>query len=70
MGIIEFENTNEYSARIKVIGVGGAHISLDLLSQIVEEGFKCVDQGQVKKNLEWMPIHGIAYDPNLHVLAE
>lgn len=54
----------------KVIGVGGAHISLDLLSQIVEEGFECVDRGQVKKDLEWMPIQGIGYDPNLHVLAE
>lgn len=54
----------------KVIGVGGMPITLDLISQIVEEGLETLKQDRVEKELEWIPIKGIAYDPTLHVLAE
>ncbi|MBW2093047.1 MAG: hypothetical protein JRI34_13105, partial [Deltaproteobacteria bacterium] len=54
----------------KVIGVGGMPVTLDLISQIVEEGFNTLERGQVEKELEWFPIKGLDYDPTIHVLAE
>jgi pyruvate/2-oxoacid:ferredoxin oxidoreductase alpha subunit len=54
----------------KVIGVGGMPITLELISQIVEEGFETIERGQAAKELEWLPIRGIEYDPTRHVLGE
>jgi pyruvate/2-oxoacid:ferredoxin oxidoreductase alpha subunit len=54
----------------KVIGVGGMPITLEFISSIIEEGFETVERGQVEKSLEWLPIHGLDYDPTRHVLAE
>jgi len=54
----------------KVIGVGGMPITLELISQIVEEGFETIERGEAAKELEWLPIRGIDYDPTRHVLGE
>jgi pyruvate ferredoxin oxidoreductase alpha subunit len=54
----------------KVIGVGGMPITLELISQIVEEGLDTIERGQAAKELEWLPIQGIDYDPTRHVLGE
>jgi pyruvate ferredoxin oxidoreductase alpha subunit len=54
----------------RIIGVGGMPITLELITEIVEEGLEAVARGRVEKELEWMPIYGIEYDPTRHVLAE
>jgi hypothetical protein len=54
----------------KILGIGGAAISLDLLSQIIEEGIATVNAGKVEKKMEWLPLSGFKYDATQHVMAE
>ncbi|MCP4753784.1 MAG: hypothetical protein GY866_23110 [Proteobacteria bacterium] len=62
----------------KTIGVGGAPITLDLITTIIEEGFEAIEQGKVEKEMEWIleegmtvkNFLGVDYDPSRHTLAE
>ncbi len=54
----------------KILGIGGAAISLELLSKVIEEGIATVNSGVVEKKLEWLPLMGFVYDPTQHVMAE
>ncbi len=54
----------------KILGIGGAAISLDLLSKIIGEGIETVNSGKIEKKLEWLPLIGFRYNPTRHVMAE
>lgn len=54
----------------KVIGVGGAPITLDLVSRIIEEGIHTLDSGKVKQDIEWLPLFNLKFDPTRHVIGE
>ncbi len=62
----------------KTIGVGGAPITLDLITRIIEEGFENIKRGMVEKEMEWIfqegmtvkNFLGVDYDPSRHALGE
>ena len=54
----------------KVMGIGGTAISLDHIGQAVEEGLAALQDGFVKKELEWFPLQGIQFDPTRDTIAE
>ncbi|MRR17927.1 MAG: hypothetical protein EG826_15880 [Deltaproteobacteria bacterium] len=54
----------------KVIGIGGAPITVELIASILEEGVETVKQGVVKNPLEWKPLRGLSFDPTREFIAE
>ncbi len=54
----------------KIVGIGGAPISLELVSHIIGEGIQTVNRGQVEKKLEWLPLLNFKFDPTRHVMGE
>jgi pyruvate ferredoxin oxidoreductase alpha subunit len=62
----------------KTIGVGGAPITLDMIGNIIDEGFENIKQGKVEKEMEWILEEGMTmknwvgsdFDPTRHVIAE
>lgn len=54
----------------RVVGIGGAAISLEHIARIVEEGLQCLKLGRMERALEWYPIKGIEFDPARDLIAE
>ena len=54
----------------KVIGIGGASITVELISSIIEEGVKVMEKGIVDTPLEWTPLRGIDFNPTRDIIAE
>jgi len=54
----------------RVIGIGGAAISLEQIAHIVEEGLQSLKLGAMEQALEWYPIKGIKFDPTRDIMAE
>jgi len=54
----------------KVIGIGGASITVELISSIMEEGLKVVEKGAVETPIEWKPLRGINFNPTRDIIAE
>jgi pyruvate ferredoxin oxidoreductase alpha subunit len=54
----------------KVMGMGGEPITLEHIGHIAEEGLQAIKLGKVEKELEWMPLKGIEFDPTRDTIAE
>jgi len=62
----------------KTIGVGGSPITLDMIGNIITEGFENIERGKVEKEMEWIMEEGMTvrnflgtdYDPSRHALGE
>ena len=54
----------------KVVGVGGKPVTLETISEIVEEGLHTIEAGKVGKDLEWLGLRGITFDPTREIIAE
>jgi len=54
----------------KVVGVGGKPVTLEDLSGIVEEGMQAAKTGIIDKDLEWLGLRGITFDPTRQIIAE
>jgi len=62
----------------KTIGVGGAPITLDMIGDIINEGFENIKQGKVEKEMEWIMEEGMTmknftgadFDPSRQTIGE
>jgi pyruvate/2-oxoacid:ferredoxin oxidoreductase alpha subunit len=54
----------------RVVGVGGAPITLEQIGRAVEDGVGALQSGKVEKELEWFPIRPIDFDPTRDTIAE
>ena len=54
----------------KLIGIGGAAVSVQLIGRIVEDALKALRVGGPEKELEWLPLKGIQFDPTRDIIAE
>lgn len=54
----------------KVIGIGGAAISVQHIAHIVEDGLQALKLGRIERELEWFPIKGIQFNPTRDIIAE
>ena len=54
----------------KVAGIGGIPVTLANLADIVEEGLAAVKLGKIEKDIEWIALKGITFDPTREVIAE
>ena len=54
----------------KVIGIGGASITIELISSIIKDGLRAMEKGAVETPLEWKPLSGIKFNPTRDIIAE
>jgi pyruvate ferredoxin oxidoreductase alpha subunit len=68
----QFNNSNGLGPMImgKVMGMGGEAITLEHLGHIVEEGLNAIKLGRVEKQIDWIPLKGIRFDPARDTIAE
>ena len=66
----QFNNGKGPMVMGKAVGIGGKPVTLEQLSEIVQEGLSAVALGKIEKDIEWIGLRGLTYDPSREIIAE